>query len=162
MKPNYGWKHKFEKYSYILCTCVLFIVMIVLYLQGNYFYYKILALFVMILGFKFAVYIAKKFFTNELPVISFMVFSITFFSFMLGSILGDIHKIKYENDIEQIKKVDLKLIENSNLDISNMVVLNANSQYFFLYDIENKNVAILPKENIKYIEIVTPTNENKN
>ncbi len=155
-------ENKLEKYSYILATCVLIIVMIVLYSQDNYFYFQILAVIAMMLSIEFAFYIAEKFFTNKRPVIFVMIFVISFFSYMLGSTLKDIHEIKSEDDIEQIKKVDLKLIENSNLDISNMVVLNANSQYFFLYDIENKNVAILPKENIKYIEIVTPTNENKN
>jgi len=131
------------------------------YFRGYSSFYYSLALLLYFASFKISTFISLKFFERAKSTLYSLSFLFSFFIYMFASIAVDIHIIKNEVAIEKIKKMDLHVDENLEINTARMIVLSANSKYFFLYDFDNKTTNIIPREKIDNIVILSSPTDAK-
>ncbi len=140
-------------YWFYFLIIVLVVGTVKSYFEDSVLFYIQMQLLLFLVGLYFSWPIAKRYFTNPVPAFFSMVFLVTFAADMYASIGSTIHRFD-KGDIAGLRNVKVHLTGDFLGKREDLVILSGNSAYLFLFDQQQHNIIVAPKDKVEFIEIL--------
>lgn len=145
-----------KDYTLHVFGLILIVNVIVSYFVDQLLFYSALLMFAVVAALPLSDIISRKYFKQPIPVLFFLVFVALFFVRLYYSAARSVYQAQDETLIsEATERYEYEFMDTIKLSDKNVVMLAANSNYYFFWDFKQETSIILPKDAIK--KIITKT-----
>jgi hypothetical protein len=113
-------------------------------------FYSRLAMIVFFATLPVYQWVAIRYFKNPIPVLFILIFTASYLLTMLGSLQANIYRAK--NGIELPDRSQFQLTEDIGVDAGPLILLTANSRFFFFWNAETGTSLVVPEDKVELVK----------